>query len=68
MDRQVFDVVSAAEYLRSIGFSGATKNTIRSLIASKRLRATTIGRKFYVAREALDRLAAGASRAENRVA
>ena len=65
-NRQVFDVVDAAEYLRAIGFTGATVHTVRRLIADKRLRCTTVGRRFYVARESLDHLVAGLNRAESR--
>ena len=65
-DRQVFDVPAAAEYLRSLGFGGATANTVRRLIADKRLRSTIVGRRFYVSRESLDNLVAGLNRAESR--
>jgi excisionase family DNA binding protein len=66
MERQVFDVVGAAEYLRSLGVVSATKNTVRALIADKRLRAELIGRRFYVSREALDGLVARLNRPEIR--
>jgi excisionase family DNA binding protein len=61
-NRQVFDVESAAEYLRTLGFEEATKNTIRKLIAQKRLACTSVGRKFYVSRAALDGLVEGLNR------
>jgi excisionase family DNA binding protein len=59
MDKQLFTVEAAAEYLKTLGVVSATKNTIRSLIASKRLKPIPIGRRFFIARQELDRLAAG---------
>jgi excisionase family DNA binding protein len=55
-ETKVFDVKAAAEYMRSLGFSAATVGTVRRLVADKRLPVNQIGRRFYINREALDRL------------
>jgi excisionase family DNA binding protein len=50
---QLFDISHAAEYLRSIGASGATVHFIRGLVSSGQVPHVRIGKKFYVSREAL---------------
>jgi len=52
--RRMFTVEAAADYLRSIGVTGASVNTIRALIVSCKLPHQRIGRRFYVSRTALD--------------
>lgn len=62
-ERRLFDIASAVEYLREIGAPSATKNFVRSLIASAAVPHIRIGKKFYISRESLD---AWISRAERR--
>jgi len=52
---KLFDVRGAAEYFRSIGAGSATMNFVRTIIASGQLPHIRIGKKFFVAREAIDR-------------
>lgn len=52
--QRLFDIASAAEYLRGIGATAATKNFIRRLINSGQIPHLRIGKKFYCTRESLD--------------
>lgn len=51
---KVFDLKGAAEYLRSLGFSGATVWTMRALIHDGVVKAMRLGRKYYVSAEDLN--------------
>ncbi|MGC1416880.1 MAG: helix-turn-helix domain-containing protein [Candidatus Acidiferrum sp.] len=51
---QLFDISAAAEYLRSVGATGATKNFIRGLICTGQVAHVRIGKKFYLSRQALN--------------
>jgi len=53
-ERELFDVVAAAEYLRTLGADTASRNLIRTLIASGQLPFVRLGKKFFVRRCALD--------------
>ncbi len=52
--RRLFDVSGAVEYLRAIGADGATVSFVRTLINTGQVSHVRIGKKFYMAREALD--------------
>jgi excisionase family DNA binding protein len=52
--RRLFDVQSAAGYLRELGAGTASVNFIRTLITSGQVPHIRIGKRFFVAREALD--------------
>ena len=54
VQQRIFDIQSAAEYVRSIGGTGTTPHTIRGLIAAGSLPKIKIGKKFFVTRAALD--------------
>ena len=66
MEPKVFDLEAAAEYLRTIGFSSATVNTVRKLIAERHVRSKQIGRRFYVSKDSLDHLITGLNGPESR--
>jgi hypothetical protein len=54
-ERKVFDIPSLAEYLRLIGFTSASKSTVRGLIANGAFPADKRGTKrFYVLRADVD--------------
>lgn len=50
----LFDILAAVAYLRTLGATAATPNFVRSLIASSAVPHLRVGRKFYVAKLALD--------------
>jgi excisionase family DNA binding protein len=64
LDRQLFDVKAAAEYLVRLGASGASVSFVRSLIASGKVPHLKIGKKFFVYRSSVD---AWLQRSERRV-
>lgn len=49
---QLFDVKAACDYLKSIGVSGATVNSTRTIFAQ--IPRVQIGKRHYVSRENLD--------------
>lgn len=51
--QKLFDINAAVEYLRSIGATGVTKSSVRSLIATGGLPTIKLGRKFYITRTSL---------------
>ena len=53
-EKRLFDINGAVEFLRSIGATGVTKSSVRSLIATGGLPVIPgLGRKFYISRAAL---------------
>jgi hypothetical protein len=60
---RVFDLPAAVQYLHSLGANGVTISTMRGEIASGRVPHMKLGKKFYVAKIALD---TWISRAERR--
>jgi hypothetical protein len=62
-DLRVFDVHGSVEFLRSVGFKGATLSTVRALIASGQVPKIRCGKKFFVTEAAWK---AWAARAEKR--
>ena len=49
---QLFDVKAACDYLKSIGVSGATVNSTRTIFGQ--VPHVRIGKRFYVSKESLD--------------
>ena len=52
--RRLFDILGAVEYFKSAGADAATKHFVRQLIATGQINHIRVGKKFYIAREALD--------------
>ena len=62
--KRIFDIPAAAEYLKSLGFTGASVSSVRGLISSAQLPHIKCGKKFYVTKSALE---GWLQRAEKRV-
>jgi hypothetical protein len=54
VERRLYSIPDAVEYLRSIGATAATPNFVRNLISSSAVPHIRIGKKFYITRVALD--------------
>lgn len=53
-DPKLFDIACAVVYLQSLGAQTATTNFVRTLVLSGQVPHLRIGRKFYIAKTALD--------------
>jgi len=61
---RIFDLPDAVAYVRALGATGVTVNTLRSEINAGRIACTKLGKKFYVSKAALE---AWILRAERRI-
>jgi excisionase family DNA binding protein len=53
-NQRLFDIQGAVAYLQSMGATGVSVSTVRSLIASGQVAHIKLGRRFYITREAID--------------
>ncbi len=51
----LFDIGDAAKYLQSLGAKAASINFIRTIISTGQVPHLRVGKKFYIAKSALDR-------------
>jgi len=54
VEQRLFDIPSAAAYLRELGASCATVSFVRTIIANGQIPYLRVGKKFFVSREAID--------------